>query len=655
MSTDLLDKINSPQDIKALDAAQLEQLAIELRAKMIGTCSVRGGHLASSLGAVELIIALHRVLDCPHDRIIFDVGHQAYAHKLLTGRNASFETLRTLDGISGFPKIEESPYDVHDSGHASDSISAALGYAYARDIDGSDETIVAFIGDASISGGMSFEALNQIASRNTKLIIVLNDNGMSISKNVGGMAASLAQARLSKRYINVRDSVEDAVSSKGKVGKFLMDTGNAFKESFKQLVLPSGMLFEQLGLTYVGPVNGHDIQTLEELFKETINFDGPIIIHAVTTKGKGYEPAEHHPDLFHGVGAFDVKSGKPFKPKSKTEKTWTSVFSEELVDAAKKNKDIVAITAAMSHGTGLSAFAKKYPKRFFDVGIAEEHAVTMAASLASAGKIPVVAIYSTFLQRAYDQIMINVALQKQHVVFCLDRAGLVGEDGPTHHGAFDISYLRSIPEMTILAPADEDELRSALHFAIDDVSGPVAIRYPRGSVVSSIQDCSNSFSTGARMLLDGAGITNDGAGVITNEGMEIASGGADVTSEGTEVAILSIGSCAQACLQAAKILASKNIFVAVWDMRFVKPLSKDVLEQVANKKLIVTVEENSLSCGFGSAVLEMYADLQIKHPQVLRLGLPDSFAPQGSLNDLHKLYGLDASGIAKSIVKALER
>ena len=622
MPIKLLDKIHSPQDLKSLTNEELEQLAVELRAKMIGTCSVQGGHLASSLGAVELIIALHYVLDCPNDRIVFDVGHQSYAHKLLTGRFENFDTLRTFDGISGFPKIDESPCDSHDAGHASDSISTALGYACARDINGSNETVVAFIGDASISGGMAFEALNQVASSGTKLIIVLNDNGMSISKNVGGIAASLAHSRLSKRYTSVRDSVEDAVASKGKLGKFLMDTGNAFKESFKQLVLPTGMFFEQLGITYVGPVDGHNIPTLIELFKETEEFDGPIIIHAVTTKGKGYKPAEKHPDVFHGIGAFDVKTGKSQK---KTDcKTWTSIFSDELLRLANKNEDIVAITAAMTSGTGLDAFAKKYPKRFFDVGIAEEHAVTMASSLAMGGKIPVVAIYSTFLQRAYDQMMINVALQNQHVIFCLDRAGLVGEDGPTHHGSFDLSYLHTIPNMTVLAPSDEGELRRALNYAID-AQGPIAIRYPRGACVKEIQKDTKPFEERARLL-----------------------------HKGKDVAILCVGALASAALQACEILKEQGIYASIYDMRFVQPLDKEALQAAKCAKLVVTLEENSLSGGFGSSVLEEYAD-SFESPKVLRIGLPNKFIQQGSLQKLHELYGLDAAGIASKILEAYNK
>ncbi len=622
MPIKLLDKIHSPQDLKSLTNEELEQLAVELRAKMIGTCSLRGGHLASSLGAVELIVALHYVLDCPRDRIVFDVGHQSYAHKLLTGRFENFDTLRTFDGISGFPKIDESSYDSHDAGHASDSISTALGFACARDINGRNETVVAFIGDASISGGMAFEALNQVASSGTKLIIVLNDNGMSISKNVGGIAASLAHSRLSKRYTSVRDSVEDAVASKGKLGKFLMDTGNAFKESFKQLVLPTGMFFEQLGITYVGPVDGHNIPTLIELFKETKEFDGPIIIHAVTTKGKGYEPAEKHPDIFHGIGAFDVKTGK--SQKKADCKTWTSIFSDELLRLANKNEDIVAITAAMTSGTGLDAFAKKYPKRFFDVGIAEEHAVTMASSLAMGGKIPVVAIYSTFLQRAYDQMMINVALQNQHVIFCLDRAGLVGEDGPTHHGSFDLSYLHTIPNMTVLAPSDEGELRHALNYAIN-AQGPIAIRYPRGACVEEIQENTKPFEEGARLL-----------------------------HEGKDVAILCVGALASTALQACEILKEQGIYTSLYDMRFVQPIDKEALQAAKCAKLVVTLEENSLAGGFGSSVLEEYAD-SLESPKVLRIGLPNKFIQQGSLQKLHELYGLDAAGIASKILEAYNK
>ncbi|MGN0959769.1 MAG: 1-deoxy-D-xylulose-5-phosphate synthase, partial [Coriobacteriales bacterium] len=478
MTASILDRIGSPADLKELSYPELEQLAQELRSEMVSAASVHGGHLAPSLGAVEIIMALHRVLDCPHDRIVFDVGHQAYAHKILTGRREAFKTLRTMGGISGFPKITESPYDSHNSGHASDALSTALGYALARDIDGENRTIAALVGDASFVGGMSLEALNEIGNSGTKVIIILNDNGMSISRSVGGFANFLGRARLDQRYISARDRIMDDLESRGRLGRLLAETGNAAKNATKQFLAPHGtMFFEGFGVTYVGPVDGHDLPNLEALIRDAREVEGPVLIHAVTTKGKGYGPAQERPDIFHGVGPFDVETGAKLSKGGAP--SWTSVFSSELRAIAATDEDVVAITAAMPDGTGLSAFQKDYPRRFFDVGIAEENAVTMASSLAMAGKKPFVALYSTFAQRAFDQTLINVALQGQHVVFCLDRAGLVGEDGPTHHGAFDLSYMRLVPGMTVLAPSTDVELRSALRTA-HALEGPVCVRYARG-------------------------------------------------------------------------------------------------------------------------------------------------------------------------------
>lgn len=622
MTEKILDTIESPADLADLSYEQLNRLAFELRAEMIAATSLHGGHLAPSLGSVELIIALHRVLDCPRDRLVFDVGHQAYAHKLLTGRRKQFKTLRTYEGISGFPKITESAYDAHDSGHASDSLSTALGYALARDLDGSDATIAALIGDASFTGGMALEALNDIGRANTPLLIVLNDNGMSISPNVGGFSTYLAKVRMSDQYTQLRNHVEDAFNASGTLGRLLMRGGNAAKESFKQFVLPGATFLEGFGVTYIGPVDGHDIQTLEEILRDAKALEGPVVIHAVTMKGKGYGPAEKNPALFHGVGPFDIASGTP-KPKSNANPTWTQVFSDELIKLAEDDPSIVAITAAMASGTGLSAFAKAYPERFFDVGIAEEHAVGMASSLALAGKKPVVAIYSTFMQRAIDQAIVNVGLQKAHVVFCLDRAGLVGDDGPTHHGVFDLVYLRMIPNMRILAPSNDAELRMALRCAMA-LEGPVAIRYPRGSAPVAPGACEPWQEGHAVKVRDGA----DGA-------------------------LLALGRMVDVACEVAEVAARQGVELSIWDMRWAKPIDADALRDAAHTGHIFTLEDGVITGGFGSGVLELLSDMGESCP-VRRFGIPDTFVTQGPVDKLFEVLGLDAESISAEVLAAYQ-
>ena len=620
MTEKILDTIDSPADLADLSYEQLNRLAFELRAEMIAATSLHGGHLAPSLGSVELIIALHRVLDCPRDRLVFDVGHQAYAHKLLTGRRKQFKTLRTYEGISGFPKITESEYDAHDSGHASDSLSTALGYALARDLDGSDATIAVLIGDASFTGGMALEALNDIGRANTPLLIVLNDNGMSISPNVGGFSTYLAKVRMSDQYTQLRNHVEEAFNASGTLGRLLMRGGNAAKESFKQFVLPGATFLEGFGVTYIGPVDGHDIQTLEEILRDAKELEGPVVIHAVTMKGKGYGPAEKNPALFHGVGPFDIASGTP-KPKSNTDPTWTQVFSDELLKLADEDSSIVAITAAMASGTGLSAFAKAYPERFFDVGIAEEHAVGMASSLALAGKKPVVAIYSTFMQRAIDQAIVNVGLQNVHVIFCLDRAGLVGDDGPTHHGVFDLVYLRMIPHMRILAPSNDEELRMALRCAVE-LEGPVAIRYPRGNAPVASDACEPWQEGDAVKVRDGA----DGA-------------------------LLALGRMVDVARKVAEIAAHQGVELSIWDMRWAKPIDADALRDAARTGHVFTLEDGVITGGFGSGVLELLSDMG-ESCSVRRFGIPDTFVTQGSVDKLFDVLGLDAESISAEVLAA---
>ena len=618
----ILDSIETPCDLKSLDEAQLETLAAEIRDELVTTVSETGGHLAPNLGVVELTLGVHRALDCPADRIFFDVGHQSYVHKLLTGRRERFGTLRQYGGVCGFPKRSESVYDAFDSGHASDSLSVALGAALARDARGTDETILAIIGDGSMTGGMAFEALNHIGHLGTKIVIVLNDNEMSISENVGALASYLARVRLDPRYVKLRDEMESrlAVTS---LGKGMVDAGEAVKESVKQLLLKPGMFFEELGLTYVGPIDGHDIAQVEGAVARARATDGPVIIHAVTKKGAGYEHAEEKPDAFHGIGPFSVETGKANGSSGPV--SFTEAFAQALVAEAEHDERIVAITAAMPSGTGLDRFAERFPERFYDVGIAEEHAVGMAAGLALGGRLPVVAIYSTFLQRAYDQLILDVALQDLHVVFCLDRAGLVGEDGPTHHGVFDLTYLRSIPNMMVMAPANEVELADALHTALA-ASGPVAIRYPRGA---------------------GTGIEDSGERVVWKPGT------AEVRRRGRDVALLAVGRMAEVAEGAADLLEADGVSCSVVNARWIKPVDTETLGWAAsNHRLVVTIEENTGTGGFGASVCEVYADLGISSP-VLRLAIPDCFVPHGATSQLLSDIGLTPDGVHGAVLGRL--
>lgn len=618
----VLDTIDAPCDLRGLDSAAIDRLCQELREELVSTVSQTGGHLAPNLGVVELTIGIHRALDCPDDKIIFDVGHQSYVHKLLTGRRSRFSTLRQYGGVCGFTKRSESHFDSFDTGHASDSLSVALGMALARDARGTDETVLAVIGDGSMTGGMAFEALNHIGHTGARVVIVLNDNEMSISENVGALASYLARVRLDPRYVRLRDGVESMLAASSPLGRAMVDAGEAVKESVKQLLVP-GMLFEELGLKYVGPIDGHDVAQVENAVAAAKRADGPVIIHAVTRKGFGYEHAEDQPDAFHGIGPFSVETGKANGSGGAI--SYTEAFSRSLVAEAQQDPSIVAITAAMPSGTGLDRFAEAFPDRFFDVGIAEEHAVGMAAGLALGGLKPVVAIYSTFLQRAYDQLIMDVALQNLHVVFCLDRAGLVGEDGPTHHGVFDLTYLRSIPNMTVLAPADESELAHALHTALA-AQGPVAIRYPRGS----------------------------GTGVGLPESVEVwEAGKAEVRAKGTDVAFLAVGRMTGVAEQAAAELNEAGISSTVLNMRWVKPLDLDAIAHAARgHSLLVTVEESTGCGGLGAAVCESLADMGILVP-VLRLAIPDCFVTHGAMNLLLEQVGLTAQAVSGAVAGKL--
>lgn len=616
----ILDTIDAPCDLKSLDAPQLAQLAAEIRETLINTVADTGGHLAPNLGAVELTLGLHRALDCPKDKIVWDVGHQSYVHKLITGRRGEFSTLRTYGGMCGFPKRSESPYDVHDTGHASTSISIAVGLACARDIVGGDETVVAVIGDGSLTGGMAFEALNHVGHLQKRMIVLLNDNEMSISANVGAISGYLARVRLDRRYMRLRDDVESALG-KTKLGAVMVAAGEAAKESFKQLVVP-GMLFEELGMKYVGPIDGHDVAQVERAVRLAKAADGPVLIHAVTRKGKGYVPAEQSPDTFHGISPFSVESGKVNGGGSGA--SYTDVFGRALVAAAEKDPRIVAITAAMPQGTGLAPFAERFPDRFFDVGIAEEHAVGLAAGLASGGLLPVVAIYSTFMQRAYDQLIMDVALQGLHVVFALDRAGVVGEDGPTHHGVFDLSYLRTVPGLSVMAPADEAELVHMLETALA-LDGPVALRYPRGKGVGvALPDVPVRF--------------------------ELAT--AEVRRRGRGCALLAAGRMVGVAEGAAALLAGDNVEASVVNLRWVKPLDLETIVWAASHPLVVTLEENTTIGGVGAAVMEALSDLGAVVP-VLRIAVPDCFVTHGAMPLLLEEVGLTPEAVRGAVLARL--
>ena len=613
-------KIDDPAQLKKLSLRELEQLAEEIRSYILRVVSRTGGHLAPSLGVVELTIALHYVFDSPRDKIVWDVGHQCYVHKILTGRKRKFAWLRQRGGISGFPKREESEHDVFGTGHASTAISAALGIATARDLRGEDYSVVAVVGDGALTGGLAWEALNHAGDEERDLIVVLNDNEFSISPTGGALSHYLSRRLADPTYLKIRDEIKRYLETKPG-GESIVSFLKKMEESFKGFFTP-GVLFEELGFRYVGPVRGHKIKELVSTFRQVKKAHGPILVHVLTQKGKGYEPAEKDPRSFHGVGPFEVATGKPVASGGLT---WTKAFSNALVKIAEKDERIVAITAAMPDGTGLSAFAERFPERFFDVGIAEQHAVVFAAGMATQGMRPVCAIYSTFLQRAYDQIVHDVALQKLPVVFALDRAGIVGEDGPTHHGAFDLSYLRHIPNMVVAAPKDQKELAHLLYTAFQQ-DLPFAIRYPKGAAPGD--ELPEHFA-------------------------EIPVGSWEVLREGTDVLILAVGNMVQEALKAADELAGEGVSVFLVNARFVKPLDEEkLLEFVSLTDKVVTVEENVLAGGFGSAVWEFLVDRGVQF-RGLRLGISDMFVPHGKASDLRSELGLDAKGIVRAVKKLL--
>ena len=620
----IIDAIVHPTDLKALDNEELAIVAQEIRGQIVATASKTGGHVASSLGAVETIVALHAELDCPPDRIVFDVGHQAYAHKILTGRLDRFDTLRQYGGISGFPTPAESPFDAHPSGHASDSLSVALGLAKARDLRGGSEHVVALIGDASISGGMAFEALNQIGLEHSRMVIVLNDNGMSISPNVGALAHHFGTLRASNAYRDRRDLLLRRMADAGAVSRAALALMNSAKGSVKHLLLPEySMVFEQLGITCLAPVDGHDIGALRRSLRNALNSHGPTLVHVVTRKGKGYEPAERTPEVFHGVGPFDAKTGE-LKPAGDDGPTYTDVFGATMLQQAREDDRIVAITAGMEGGTGLTSFAREYPTHFMDVGISEEHAIGLASGIAAGGAKPVVAIYSTFLQRGIDQMVVDMALARQNVVLCIDRAGLVGADGATHQGVFDIAYCRMVPNMRLLAPSDGIELESALNTALE-MGGPFAIRYAKGP---------------CPVLCEGA------------QPQSLELGVSRTLVEGDDIAILAFGSMVAPAIETSQLLAEQGVSARVVDMRWVKPLDTQAIIAAAQTKLVVTAEEGVLAGGVGEAVLGVMAGEGLTTP-VLTLGVPDSFVPHGNRDVLLHELGLDAQGMAAAITERL--
>ncbi|NFI06551.1 1-deoxy-D-xylulose-5-phosphate synthase [Clostridium botulinum] len=617
----ILDKYQDFDSIKSMSINELNQFSYEIREFLIDNVSKTGGHLASNLGVVELTLSIFNVFDLNKDKVIWDVGHQAYVHKILTGRKDKFNTLRQYGGLSGFPKICESPYDVFETGHSSTSISAALGMARARDIKGENNKVIAVIGDGALTGGMALEALNDLGFNKTDLIIILNDNQMSIAENVGGMSSYLSKVRLDPTYNKLKKEVNNTLNKIPNVGKGMARSLERVKNGIKQMIVP-GMLFENLGIKYLGPIDGHDIKELSKVMKMAKNINGPVLIHTITKKGKGYAYAEKKPDKFHGIGPFDCDSGEV---NSKACLTYSKVFGEELTKIAKEDKKVVAITAAMKDGTGLRKFGETFPKRFFDVGIAEQHAVTLAAGIATEGLKPVFAVYSTFLQRAYDQILHDICIQNLPVVLGIDRAGIVGSDGETHQGIFDLSYLSSLPNMTIIAPKCLEEMGIMLRWALNQNS-PVAIRYPRGGDIKSLE------MTPIKNMKKGKWE------VICEEG---------------DIAIIATGKMVQHAIIAREKLKEYGIKSTIVNANFIKPIDKELIKNFVKKGYkIVTVEDNVIKGGFGSLVLQYISELKANNT-VLNLGFKDKFVPHGSTDILYKIEGLDPEGIVKNIIKII--
>ena len=598
----MLERINTPQDLKQLNKEEKNQLAEEIRKYIIETVSKNGGHLASNLGVVELTIALHSIYNVPQDKIIWDVGHQTYTHKILTGRKEEFKKIRTKEGIAGFPKTCEAEEDCFNTGHSSTSISVALGMAKARDIKNEKNSVIAIIGDGALTGGMALEALNDAGNSKTKITVILNDNEMSISKNVGGVNRLLSRLRTRKLYTKSNISIKKVISKVPLIGKTIVKLIQRAKRSIKQLIIPK-MYFEDIGFTYLGPVDGHNIEQLENILKDSQKLQGPVLIHVITKKGKGYKPAEENPDKFHATGSFDIETGKSQKEKPKD---YSKVFGDKLVELAQKNNKIVAITAAMKDGTGLSEFSTTFPNRFFDVGIAEQHALGFGAGLAKSGMIPVIPIYSSFYQRAYDQAIHDICLQNLHVIMCVDRAGLVGADGETHHGVFDLSFFKTIPNIVILAPKNFEELEKMLEFAVE-IQKPVVIRYPRG-----------------------------GEGKIKfDRCQKIELGKSEIIKEGNDLSIIGIGNTIESCVELAKELEKENINVEVINTRFLKPFDKETILKSINKtKKVITMEDNTTVGGLGTEVKELIAENNLNDVEIKSYGIDDKFMGYATWEDI---------------------
>ena len=614
----ILEKIKEANDVKQLSLSECEQLAQEIRDFLIRSLSETGGHLASNLGVVELTIALHRFLHFPEDKLVWDVGHQAYTHKILTGRKEQFATLRKTGGLSGFPKRKESDCDAFDTGHSSTSISAGLGLVQARDLKGENYQVVSVIGDGALTGGMAYEALNNAAELKKNFIIILNDNEMSITRNVGGMSSYLDHIRMAAPYTELKMGVTNALKKIPKVGDGMVDALHKTKSSIKQLVIP-GMLFENMGLTYLGPVDGHDMRQLGKVLQEAKRKQGPVLIHVLTEKGRGYEPAMRHPARFHGAAPYEIETGLP---KSNGNPSYTDIFSTVMRKFGDREPDVVAVSAAMVPGTGLKRFGNMFPDRLFDVGIAEEHAVTFAAGLALGGLRPVVAIYSSFLQRAIDQILHDVCMQNLPVVFAVDRAGLVGSDGETHHGCFDLSYLSMMPNMTVMAPKNKWELSDMMKFAIRQ-NGPVAIRYPRGEAYTGLEEYRAPIEMGK----------------------------AEVLEKGKEIAILAVGNMVRTAVQVTENLRKKGYEPTLVNMRFVKPLDTELLDIIKeDHSLIVTMEENVKSGGFGEQVMTYYGS-RMHGPAVRIVAIEDRFVPHGSVEDLMRQQQMDSDSVTERVLQ----
>ncbi len=615
----MLENINAPEDFKKLNILEEQKLAEEIRKYILEVVSKNGGHLASNLGVVELTLALHNIFDFKKDKIVWDVGHQTYVHKILTGRRESLKTLRKLNGIAGFPKTNESTYDFFNTGHSSTSISATLGMARARDLKGEDYSVLAVIGDGALTGGMALEALNDVGYSKTKMTIILNDNEMSISPNIGGLNMLLSKLRTKKMYTRSNVIMKNRINKIPAIGKPIVKMVQVIKRSIKQLIIPK-MFFEDIGFTYLGPVDGHNLEELQSILTLSKQIDNPVLIHVLTKKGKGYEIAEKNPDKFHATGPFDIETGKSKKEKSKD---YSKVFGDKLLELAKKNKKIVAITASMKDGTGLTEFSKEFPNRFFDIGIAEQHALGLAGGMAIDGMIPVVPIYSSFYQRAYDQVIHDIALQNLPVIMCVDRAGIVGADGETHQGILDMSFFRLVPNLTILAPKDFQELEDMLEFAVD-LKKPVIIRYPRGG------ESKETFKKHEK----------------------IEEGKAEILEEGKDISILTIGKTVAKGTKIAKKLKNMNIEAEVINVRFLKPLDVKTLKKSIEKtKKVVTIEDGTVINGLGTSIKELIIDNNIKDIEIKAYGYPDKFIQHGSVEELEKIYHLDDDYIVQDIQK----